>query len=100
MGCYRAKGRFIKSCVMTGKEKGKGKSHDWWSYNNGHRPCVSLCYVFLTFTEAERMRQVHPRQTLMTSEEVPLLGAPKFRPFSARILQETARELSQLCVHG
>lgn len=37
-----------------------------------------LYSVLLTFVEGECMRQVHPWQTLMTSEEVPLLRAPKF----------------------
>lgn len=37
-----------------------------------------LCYVLLSFSEVEHMRQVHPWQTLMTSGKVPLLGAPKF----------------------
>lgn len=36
--------------------------------------CVS---VFLTFAEVEHIGQVHPWQTLMTSEEVPLLAAAK-----------------------
>lgn len=36
-----------------------------------------LFYVFLTFTEVELMRQVYPWQTLMTSEEVPLLEGQK-----------------------
>lgn len=62
---------------MTGKEKGKGKRSDRWRYNNGHRPRVYLCCVLLTFTEVEHTRQVHPWQTPMTSEEVPLLGAAK-----------------------
>lgn len=78
-------------------EKEKGKRRDWWRYNNGQQPCVCLYYVLLTFVEVERIRQVHPWQTLMTSGEVPLLRAPKFS-LSARILQETMSKLSQLCV--
>lgn len=57
---------------MTRKEKGKGKKkkvQQWLS---------ALCAsVFLTFAEIEHIRQVHPWQTLMTSEEVPLLEAAK-----------------------
>lgn len=68
----RKKKKQISLCLITGKEKGKRQ------YNNSHRPCVFLCYVLLTFTEVEHMRQVHPRQTLMTSEEVSLLRPPKF----------------------
>ncbi len=89
----------IYLCLMTGKEKGKGKRHDSWRYNNGWRPCVCVYYMLLTFFEVEHMRQVHPWQTMMTSEEVPLLWALKFS-LSARILQETMSTRSQLCVCG
>lgn len=48
--------------------------------------------VFPTFVEAECTRQVHPGR--MTSEEVPLLGAPKFHsPLTS------CRKQPQLCKH-
>lgn len=59
-------------CPTTRKEKGK----QVFGGDTIASALACVQYVFSTFTEVERVRQVHPRQPLMTSEEVPLLGAP------------------------
>lgn len=61
-------------CLMTERKRGK----DDTTIASG---LACLHYVSLTFGEGECMRQVHPRQTVMTSEEVPLLGAATLPSF-------------------
>lgn len=78
---------------MTGK--GKGKTGVGWRYNSQHCRLCAIC--FLTFTEDERMRQVHPWQPLMTSEEVPFLRAPQFA-HCLSILQERVCNAFCACV--
>ena len=73
------------------KGKGKGKKTSLV----GQWPSALRVSVLLTFTEAEHTRQVHPRQTLTTSEEVPLLRPPKFY---RSLLASCRKQQCQLCV--
>lgn len=79
--------------------KGKGKGKKMIGGDTTMAGVLACLYnVWISFIEGESVRQVHPWQMLMTSEEVPLLGALKFFATLSCILQQIMSKWSQLSV--